>query len=259
MINIDTRLMDLVQNKTINTDEFFILLCITKRINNKSQAFPSRSLLMKESNMSKDKVSRSITRLVEAGIISKVQRNAGKFSSNLYTIQTRFLSVFLNASGQEFTEENTVSQNTDTQIPCTEIKPLSINQSLEVLNSSFEVKNKQKEKPNLKFDLILNEDYQKLDPVEVRKLTFDFWTTKKGAKTEIAFNILLKTLNKMTVENQIKSLEQAIISNYSTVYEIVDRPAYKGFRQPKTNSQRAVEATRQDLHEPYKNNEYIPF
>ena len=100
------------------------------------------------------------------------------------------------------------------------------------------LKNKQKEKPNLKFDLILNEDYQKLDPVEVRKLTFDFWTTKKGAKTELAFNILLKTLNKMTVENQIKSLEQAIISNYSTVYEIVDRPQSNGYKQyPKAQTQ----------------------
>lgn len=242
MINIDTRLMDLVQNKTINTDEFFILLCITKRINNKSQAFPSRSLLMKESNMSKDKVSRSITRLVEAGIITKIQRNAGKFSSNLYTIQTRFLSVFLNASGQEFTEDNTVSQNTDTQIPCTEIKPLSINQSLEVLNNSFEVKNKQKEKPNLKFDLISNPDYQKLDPVEVRKLTFDFWDTKKGAKTEVSFNILLKRLTKMSVDNQIKSLEQAITGNYSTVYEIVDKPGYKGFsNQKQTQAQKEIQ------------------
>ena len=127
------------------------------------------------------------------------------------------------------------------QTPLPKKVPLVIREEKQDISN---IKNKQKEKPNLKFDLILNEDYQKLDPVEVRKLTFDFWTTKKGAKTEIAFNILLKTLNKMSTENQIKSLEQAIISNYSTVYEIIDRPqsnGYKAYSKPNTQAQKEIQ------------------
>jgi DNA-binding MarR family transcriptional regulator len=245
MINIHTELMDLVQQKVINTDEFFVLLCITKRIGKKRQSFPSRSLLMKETNLSKDKISRSVTNLVKAGILIKEQRNNGKFSSNLYTLKTKLLGVYIGVE-DEILEEDSVTQNTDTENACPQNKPLSIDQSCEVLINSLnikkgeskttitgnvEIKNqrsnpitrKQKEK---KFNaeiyvqniIELDSEVKQtlLDLIEIRKC-------KKVATTQKAIDLIIKDLNKWYPDNpkkQIEALENSIKGGWSGVFEI---------------------------------------
>jgi hypothetical protein len=143
MLNINTQLMDLVQQKVINTDEFFVLLCIAKRIGKKNQAFPSRSLLMKETCFGKTKLSEIITNLVKSGLLAREQKKPtigkNKFSTNLYTIKTNLLSVFINLN-DEMLEEETVTANEDTENEDTEKRSLSIKQSIGSIKQSIEVK-----------------------------------------------------------------------------------------------------------------------
>ena len=100
MINIDERLLDLLPK--IKGDSLAILLLITKRINRKNEAFPSRATLMKESGYGKDTVDKCLKILKENGLLSAKQRHLnGKLTSNNYTIETDYLGVFISARKEE--------------------------------------------------------------------------------------------------------------------------------------------------------------
>jgi hypothetical protein len=150
MINIDTRLMDLVKNKTITSDDFFILLCIAKRIRATKQSFPSINLLQEETNFGRDKIYKCLDSLQKAKLIFKQQRilKSGKFSSNLYTITTKLLGVFITCEDEKIEIKDEVKPLTENQEPLTDlpttvkpttVKPtISINKSIEVLTNLSE-------------------------------------------------------------------------------------------------------------------------
>jgi hypothetical protein len=140
-----------VERGEINTDDFFVLLCITKRIGRSNSAFPSIAKLMQESNFGRDKVYKCLSNLVNQKLITKTQRRvknkAGKeiLSSNLYTITTNLLSVFINAQNQgleNFISEATDFQATDNQAPENQTRSivhssLSIDKVVEVKQPAF--------------------------------------------------------------------------------------------------------------------------
>lgn len=258
--------MDLVQKQIINSDEFFIMLCIAKRIGKRRQSFPSRTTLMKETNFSKDKVSRSITNLCKAGILEKEQRNNGKFSSNLYTIKTNLIGVYIGAEDEELIEEETkitVTQNTDTQIPCTENKPLSINQDLEVLINSSEVKKiNKKENSNLKqkFNLeieLKKPEYSNLTQ-EIKDKFQVWWSRKPGKRTQEAFTLAINQLLQANLNGQNWLLDKGIESEitgkgwqslklewYTDYLVNQTKPANRPFAKYQTQAQKEIQNTNQ--------------
>lgn len=157
MLNIHTHLLDLVKNKIINTSEFFILLLICKRINIKSQSFPSIKTLMEESGFGKTKIEECLSNLQKKNFLEKKQRRVklknGREvnSSNLYTIKTNLVSVFVNLKNHELEEKQneikeisaTVFQGADNQ--GSENQPLSINHSPLSINQSIEEREKESE------------------------------------------------------------------------------------------------------------------
>lgn len=154
MLNIHTHLLDLVKNKIINTSEFFILLLICKRINIKSQSFPSIKTLMEESGFGKTKIEECLSNLQKKKFLEKKQRRVklknGREvnSSNLYTIKTNLVSVFVNLQNHELEEKQneikeisaTVFQGTENQ--GFENQPLSINHSPLSINQYIEEREK---------------------------------------------------------------------------------------------------------------------
>ena len=138
MLNIHTHLLDLIKQKKITTDEFIILLLISKRVNKKKQCFPSIKLLQEESTFGRDKVQKCIVDLDKKGLIKKSQRKVeGKFSSNFYTIKTNLIGIYINCQGQELEEEPS-TENQGSEIQSTENPTLSINQSSLSINQSIE-------------------------------------------------------------------------------------------------------------------------
>jgi len=122
MLNIHTHLLDLIKGKKITTDEFVILLLISKRVSKKKTSFPSIKLLQEESTFGRDKVQKAITGLEKKGFITKNQRKIeGKFSSNFYTIKTNLIGVYINCKDEKLEEEPS------TEIQATEIQAKKLN------------------------------------------------------------------------------------------------------------------------------------
>jgi hypothetical protein len=127
MLNINTKLLDLVQDKTITTDDFFILLAISKRINSDFKSFPSIQTLKIESRFGKNKIYSCLKNLEDSGLLKRKQRRLKNekgnevLSSNLYTITTDLVGVFINANNKDIEESNfpengqPLSQNEDTE------------------------------------------------------------------------------------------------------------------------------------------------
>lgn len=152
MLNIDTQLFNLVPN-VINTDEFFILLSIAKRIGKDNNSFPNYKTLQKESGFGKNKLWSCLKSLDEKKLITKEQRyKNGRLTSNLYTLNVRGLSVFIpaygctlesdeieeeNLKGDEI-EENTVPDFQETDFQETENQTISISNNIEVLERGEE-------------------------------------------------------------------------------------------------------------------------
>jgi hypothetical protein len=90
MINIDTRLLDLIPD--IGADSFVVLCLISKRLGKRDSSFPSVSLLKKESGFGRNKVFACLKILKEKGFLKSEQRHIkGRLSSNLYTITTKLI------------------------------------------------------------------------------------------------------------------------------------------------------------------------
>ena len=207
--------MDLVQQKVINTDDFFVLLCIAKRVGKNKTSFPSRETLMQETNFGKTKVSACITSLCSSNLISKKQREVknkdGKkvFSSNEYKITNKFLSIFVECEN-EVLEESCATVFEDTQVEDTQNQPLSINQSSVSINQSLEVKNIKKENSKSNnFEEIKKINVEAIEEFKTNILEnlneFDAECKKRESK--------LKTqiLDKEVAQNFIESNTQKII------------------------------------------------
>jgi hypothetical protein len=101
MLNIDTRLLDVIPH--IGTDGFTLLLLIAKRLSKKGEAFPSQDLLMKESGMGIDRLKNALKRLKDHGLLSyrQARKKGGKMGSNVYKLNTPYLSIFVPAKDLE--------------------------------------------------------------------------------------------------------------------------------------------------------------
>lgn len=88
MINIHTDLLKSVAEKIIDADDFFILLCLGKRIGKNNDSWPSVARLMSESNFGKNKVHTCISNLVKAGFIEKEQRRVEKKGTKQTVLST---------------------------------------------------------------------------------------------------------------------------------------------------------------------------
>lgn len=122
MINLhDKAITELLPR--IGPKAFSVLLVICKHLNRKNTAFPSKLTIMKLTNMGRDAVTRELSVLEDAGLLRKEQRNkAGKFSTNLYTVTTNLIGVYVPAidAGEMEEEPCTESQATVNTSPCTE-------------------------------------------------------------------------------------------------------------------------------------------
>src|SRR6056297_916387 len=121
MLNIHTKLLDLLGEGKLTPDEFIILLLISKRVGSNKKAFPSIKLLQKESTFGRDKVQKCISNLVNKGFLEKkqmtqielkkmgylkkVEKAGSKFAQNLYTIKTNLIGVYINVKDEELVDE----------------------------------------------------------------------------------------------------------------------------------------------------------
>lgn len=100
MINIDTRLLP-----KINESELWLLMMIAKRFDVSKSSFPSNDTLIKETGWGRDKLKKTKDSLIYKGILNVSDRydKNGKQTSNLYTVNTEYISVFvkLNNRGHE--------------------------------------------------------------------------------------------------------------------------------------------------------------
>jgi hypothetical protein len=112
MINIDTRLLN---SNELNENEFWLLMHIAKRINAKRTCFPNNNTLSNDTKFSIEKVIKVKKSLTTKGIISCEQRRInGAFSSKIYKVNTKFISIFVNIDEGNYEEETETTQNTDT-------------------------------------------------------------------------------------------------------------------------------------------------
>lgn len=144
MININERIL-----AAVTGDELITLCHIAKRINRKSAAFPSIETLRNETGFGREKMEKIIRSLCKKGIMRKEQRKAdkGKFSSNLYTITTKDISIFVSIDGAQV-EEKPYTEKQATDEPYTEnptpdfpatVEPCTVNPATKYYNNSFEV------------------------------------------------------------------------------------------------------------------------
>jgi len=94
MLNIHT---DLISIQTIDENEFWLLMHIAKRIDANRACFPSNYTLRNDTGFGKEKLHKVKTALIAKGFMgSEMQMQEGRFTSNLYTIKTPFISCFVN-------------------------------------------------------------------------------------------------------------------------------------------------------------------
>lgn len=92
MINIDTRLLE-----SVNEKELWLLLVIAKRFDDKMSSFPSNETLMDETGWSKEKLKEVKNSLISKKILVVSDRfdKNGKQTSNLYSVKSKYLSVWI--------------------------------------------------------------------------------------------------------------------------------------------------------------------
>lgn len=92
MLNIDDRLLPKVDEA-----EMWLILHLAKRLGESFTTFPSNSTLLKDTGWHIEKLQRVKKSLVEKRIIKVKTR---KNTSNLYTINSEFIGVFINGKGK---------------------------------------------------------------------------------------------------------------------------------------------------------------
>lgn len=118
MINIDTRLLDQVDEK-----ELWLLLHLAKRFDSQKKCFPSNAVICKDAGWSLNTLQRVKQRLVDKGILNVTPRID---SSNIYTLQSDYLGVFVSLKGGCL-KTGTPTQNLGTPLPKNGVPPLPKN------------------------------------------------------------------------------------------------------------------------------------
>ncbi len=195
MINVDDRLIKSGTLKAMGAPAFAVLIAISIHLNTENKAFPSKKRLQALTGLGRDSVTKAVKKLSDMQILKKRQRigENGRRSSNTYRIKTSFISVFVGADKLEMTEEtpHTENQYTEEETPRTDLpytvepstvkQPLSINKSLEVLNSSLEVLTNTLPQKG-KIDFLTEEDQNETIPIPVNIDKKE--KEKNGAKKE---------------------------------------------------------------------------
>ena len=117
MINIDSRLLE-----QCDESEFKLLCHIAKRVGTDMSAFPSNATLCQETGWHIEKLRAVKKRLIEKRLLTEQPRldEHGKQSSNLVTITTPFLSVYVNLNGAGGEEKGgEQEENSPTENPTT--------------------------------------------------------------------------------------------------------------------------------------------
>lgn len=136
MINVNDKLIKEDLGK-MKPNAFAVLMAITIHIDRRNKAFPSLDRLKRLTGLGKDAVYAALGVLIEMGYLSRRQENkAGKFGKTIYTVTTKYLSVWINCEGEELEEEQSeeipLTENPDTEEPHTVNPPLSINKDLSI-------------------------------------------------------------------------------------------------------------------------------
>jgi hypothetical protein len=105
MINIDTRLL-----ADLEPNEMWLLLHIVKRLNDHKTAFPSKKVLLEDTRWKSEKTLKAaMDSLVEKGMLNVTHRARpdGSQTSNLYTVKTNLIGVFVTADRLQNQVKNT--------------------------------------------------------------------------------------------------------------------------------------------------------
>jgi len=106
MINVDDRLL----TSGINADQLYLLLHISKYINKDMSCFPSNATLCLSTAWGLTKLKEVKKSLIADGYISSTERKKGEFQlTNLYKIETEYLSVWVNLKGKGGEEKEVVN------------------------------------------------------------------------------------------------------------------------------------------------------
>jgi hypothetical protein len=225
MLNIHTKLLDLVQEGKITTDDFFILLSITKRIGKEKTAFPSIKTLMAETHFGKTKVQTCLGNLQVKGFLVREQRrvknSAGKevLSSNLYKIKTNLIGVYINTLDQELEEFcETVFEASENE--ASENQPISINQ-LGSINQLVEVEQPTKFeffKANPYFEQNRIGLFPNLNESQIKVLYENFVRDYPKTKETTIYNYLAEQNKKLKpYENKFNNQTQPTANNHNQV------------------------------------------
>jgi hypothetical protein len=208
MINIDDRLLD-----KLSGDELAVFVHILKRINSNMTAFPSRHLLAKETGYGKTRIANAIKGLLKKNIISKEQiKENGKFSKNIYTIETSGCGVYVPAKGKTMADSDRDTDFGSTEKPMSEFEPLSINQPLSINKDNYK-KDKEISKSSLKEKRKKEKDNI---PPSVNQITEQFKaiTKKYPLHTKLIQNFILKIKDRYhpkTIEHKLDWINTAIL------------------------------------------------
>jgi hypothetical protein len=131
MINIDDRLL-----KKIDSNEFWLLCHITKRLNKDRICWPSNRMLCRETGWSMDKLQKYKKQLIDKDILSVIVRKhpEGGQGSNAYKIKCDMIGIFVPLSDIEPLQENTPPPE-NPRGTVKNGKPIPGNQVTEVLNT----------------------------------------------------------------------------------------------------------------------------
>lgn len=192
MLNIDTRLLE----SDLTPNELAVLLHIAKRINVKNSSFPSVKLLQKEVKIGRDSVMKAVKSLTDKGLIEKSQmkpiKGKNRFGSNLYTLKTPYLSVYVPLTG------STVSLCQGTEIQGTEIQGTE-NQGTE--NQSTEIQGTEKSTLSISKKGSINKERS------INKENSDFLNFWNSYPRKEAKPTAQKAFNALTPEQQEKAIK----------------------------------------------------
>lgn len=116
MLNIDTRIL-----KDVDQNEFWLLMHLTKRLNSKRECWPSNKSLCSECDWHIEKLQKVKKSLVEKNLLTVIERRhpEGGLGSNIYRINTKLISVFVEADSFELEEKEPVGKSGIGQIGIT--------------------------------------------------------------------------------------------------------------------------------------------
>ncbi len=163
-----------------------------------------------------DAVREAVKELEVAGFLQRTnyQNDKGQWDCDYELFDTRCDCTPLtkNPSTEKPYGEKPYTENSETVKPPHLVKK-NISKKEEVKYNTKE-KIYKKENPPFKF----LEEVENVNLQEPQKTMLkEFWSVKKGAKTKLAFDILIRELNKLSAEIQIIALEKAYQGKYASI------------------------------------------